>query len=236
MTELTRQQSASREKTLLAAVLLSAWAPLATGIAVLLSHSTTQLADFIRRTVELVAVLVSWLVFRYLERNASLDAARRRRLTRAAELSVAAALGCTGTIVLILALSRLSSFQPGGNVYLGFVIAVLGLATNLWFWRRYTVLTDEQHNPITAAQCRLYRAKACLDVCVIVALAAVAISPSHPATRYVDILGSIAVAVYLLWSGVGAAREVLRGRRATLEEQVPLGAGAKRQEHQKLGE
>jgi len=216
MTELTSQQSASREKTLLAAVLLSAWAPLATGIAVLLSHSTTQLADFIRRTVELVAVLVSWLVFRYLERNASLDAVKRRRLTRAAELSVAVALTCTGSIVLILALSRLSSFQPGGNVYLGLVIAGLGLVTNLWFWRRYTALTREQHNPITAVQCRLYRAKACLDICVIAALSAVAISPSHPATRYVDILGSVAVAAYLLWSGLGAAREALRSRGAEL--------------------
>jgi len=40
----------------------------------------------------------------------------------------------------------------------------------------------------------------CLSV--FAALAAVAIAPAHPATRYVDILGSISIAGYLLWSGL----------------------------------
>ena len=49
MRDLSAKQVAARERTLLIALLLSMWAPLATGYAVLMSHSTTQLADFIRR-------------------------------------------------------------------------------------------------------------------------------------------------------------------------------------------
>ncbi|MFO7625268.1 MAG: hypothetical protein R6V73_13035, partial [Anaerolineales bacterium] len=46
----------------------------------------------------------------------------------------------------------------------------------------------------------LYRAKAFVDLTVILALASVAISPAHLLTRYIDLLGSLAVALYLLWS------------------------------------
>jgi hypothetical protein len=51
---------------------------------------------------------------------------------------------------------------------------------------------------VIAGQQQLYRAKASVDLCVVAALATVAIAPCHPATRYVDLLGSL----YLVWSGV----------------------------------
>ena len=200
---LSREQAASREKTLLVAFLLSVWAPLATGLAVLMSHSTTQVADFIRRTVELVALFVSWQVFRYLEgghKPRLLESVAKARIEKIASLSVAAALGCSGLVMLALSLSRLSSFQPGGNVILGLTIAVLGLITNAWFWQRYRRMTHEHFNPVIASQVSLYRAKAFVDLTVILALASVAISPAHLLTRYIDLLGSLAVALYLLWS------------------------------------
>lgn len=206
MGELTREQASSRERTLLIALLLSAWGPFVTGYAVLSSQSTTQLADFIRRSVELVALFLSWWVFRRLQRRAALDAAGRERLERVAGVSVAGAMICSGAVMLIVALSRLSVFEPGGNVTLGLVIAVLGLLTNGWFWRRYAAMTREQYSSVIAAQQNLYRAKTFVDLCVVLALAAIAIAPVHPATRYVDILGSITVAGYLLWSGLRTAQ------------------------------
>lgn len=201
MTDLTGKQAAKREKTLLTAVLLSAPGPLVTGLAAISSHSTTQLADFIRRSAELVALIVSWWVFHTLQRHQPLNETRQSRLERLAELSVAGAMGCSGIIMLMIALSRFSAYQPAGNVISGLVIAVLGLLTNTWFWRRYASLTHEQFNPITAAQQKLYRAKAWVDLCVVIALTAVTIAPDHPATRYIDIVGSITVAIYLLYSG-----------------------------------
>jgi divalent metal cation (Fe/Co/Zn/Cd) transporter len=207
MAQLTKEQAAAREKTLLAAFLLSSWAPLTTGIAVLLSRSTTQVADFIRRTAELVALFVSWQVFRYLQRKDKLDRASRDRVEKIAGLSVATALGCSGLVMFGLAISRVSTFEPGGNVYLGLVIAVLGLATNSWFWRRYTLMTREHFSPLIDSQIQLYRAKAFVDLCVITALGAVAINPGHTITRYIDISGSLAVSLYLLWSSFRTANK-----------------------------
>ncbi len=206
MSILSREQAASREKTLLIALLLSTPGPLLTGIAAVTSRSTTQLADFIRRSMELVALFLSWWLFRRLQHRQEIGASDQARLERIAGLSVAAAMGCTGVVMLIVALSRLAVFEPGGNVTMGLIIAVLGLLANSWFWRRYTAMTREQFSSIIAAQMQLYRAKAIVDLCVVAALSAVAVAPYHPATRYIDILGSIAVAAYLLWSGVRTAR------------------------------
>lgn len=205
MGDLAPRQTASRERTLLASFLLSAWAPLATGYAVVISHSTTQAADFTRRSVELIALFISWQVFRYLARHEK-PAAARARWERAASLSVSAALVCSGSVMLLLTLWRLTDFTPGGNVYVGLVIAGLGLLTNGWFWRRYTALGQEQYNQIIDAQRRLYQAKAFVDLAVILALAAIAIQPEHMATRYIDLGGSFVVAVYLLWRGASGGR------------------------------
>ena len=182
-----------------------------TGFAVITSHSTTQLADFIRRAVELVVLFISWWVFRRLQRNAELGEVDQARLERGAGLSVAGAMICSGIVMLIVALSRLSVFEPGGNVTFGLTIAALGMLVNAWFWRRYTVLTREHYSSVIASQRDLYRAKASVDLCVVAALAAVAIAPAHPATRYVDLLGSVMVAGYLLWSGLRLAQKHLVG-------------------------
>lgn len=205
MSNLTSAQAARRERTLRTALLLSLWAPLATGLAVLHSHSTTQLADFIRRTVELAALLVSWLVFRYLSHRNPIPEVRTR-LERAAGLSVAAALACSGLVMLGLALYRVTtSFRPGGNVIPGLAIAGLGVLTNGWFWWRYAGYGREQPDAIIEAQRQMYQAKTSVDLCVVAALAALALFPAHPFTRHFDLLGTTILAGYLLWSGARTA-------------------------------
>ncbi len=209
MNALSKAQSSSRQKTLLTSLLLSAPGPLVTGIALLTSHSTTQLADFLRRGVELVAIFISWWIFRKLQQNAAFGKKQQGQLERVAGLSTAGAMTSSGVILLGVAISRLSVFEPGGNVIMGLTIAVLGMLVNAWFWRRYAVLTREQYSQVIAAQVQLYHAKAAVDLCVVIALAAVALAPAHPLTRIVDILGSITVAGYLLWNGLRSVRKYL---------------------------
>ncbi len=211
MSNLSKAQSSSREKTLLISLLLSAFGPLVTGFALVSSRSTTQLADFVRRSMELVAVFVAWWVFHRLQRNAEPDAAHRSALERSAALSTAGAMAGSGFVLLGVALSRLSVFEPGGNVTLGLTVAALGLVVHAWFWRRYAILTGEQYSAVITAQQQLYRAKTWLDLCVFIALAVVAVAPNHLATHYVDILGSLTVAGYLLWSGLQMAEPHLPG-------------------------
>lgn len=215
MKNLSPVQTAGREKTLLAAFLLSMWGPLATGLAVAMSSSTTQVADFVRRSVELGALFISWRVFRYLSRSGKVSPLRVARLERAAGLSVASALLIAGIVMLYLSLTRPAAFAPGGNVYPGLFIASCGLLVNSWFWRRYSRLNRENFSSIIEAQRYLYRAKAFIDFCVIIALSTVAIWPGHPVTGHIDLAGSLLVAAYLLWSGFRAARRSLEETAVT---------------------
>lgn len=192
------------ERTLLASVVLSAPGPIVVGAGLLLGRSSTQLADFIRRSAELAAIVVSWVVFRILHGAGEPDAARKARLERAANLCVGAAMCLSGAALTLVGL--FSTDTEKGNVVPGLVIAVLGVTTNSWFWLRYRKLDREKPDPILAAQSRLYRAKSLVDAGVTVALTVIAVAPASPAARYVDLGGSLIVAAYLIANGVSAIR------------------------------
>ncbi|NMB19556.1 MAG: cation transporter [Firmicutes bacterium] len=195
----------SGERTLLASVLLSSPGPLVLGIALFYGRSSTQLADFIRRAVELAAIVVSWAVFRILHQHGEPDRSRQERLEGIANTCVGAALFLSGLVMLFITLS--SSNSDKGNVIPGLIIAFLGALVNSWFWLRYRKLNREEPNAILAVQSRLYGAKSVVDSCVVVALFSVAIAPRAPITGYIDLGGSIVVAVYLIRSGIVTIRD-----------------------------
>jgi len=192
------------ERTLLTSVLLSAPGPLVVGIGLFLGRSSTQLADFIRRTAELAAIVVSWAVFRSLHRDGDPDPARRARLEAIANTSVGVALCVSGAAMLVVALWSRPAAQ--GNVIPGLVIALLGVTTNSWFWWRYAHLNREHPQAILAGQRTLYRAKSLVDACVSTALLTVALAPGTTAARVMDTGGSLVVALYLLTTGASTLR------------------------------
>ncbi|MEL7609310.1 MAG: cation transporter [Bacillota bacterium] len=187
------------ERTLLASVVLSSPGPIVVGIGLLLGRSSTQFADFIRRTAELVAIIVSWVIFRITNKDAGEATIRKTKLEHIANLCVGAAMCSSGAVMLLMAF--LSDGGEKGNVIPGLVIAILGVTTNSWFWLRYRKLNRANPNAILAVQSRLYRAKSFVDACVTAALATVAVSPASAAARYMDIAGSVVVAAYLIVNG-----------------------------------
>lgn len=190
----------SGERTLLASVILSSPGPLILGIALFFGRSSTQLADFIRRTAELAAIIVSLIVFRILHKNDEQEIVNKSKLEHTANLCVGAAMCLSGAAMLFIAL--FSSDTETGNVIPGLVIAVLGVITNSWFWLRYRKLNREKPDAILAVQSRLYLAKSLVDICVTTALTFVAVVPGAPVTRFVDLGGSIIVAAYLVFNGI----------------------------------
>jgi len=207
MKALNEYQSSNREKVMLMSLLLSAPGPIVTGIPAILSHSATQIADFLRRTSELVALFVSWWIYRKLKHIENSDDTYRIHLERIANLTVFGAMMCSGMSMFIVGVSRFFIYRANGNVVLGLIIAILGVLTNLWFWWRYRNMIREKYNSVIAGQEKLYRAKACIDICVVSALISVAVAPNHPLTQFIDALGCIIVAFYLLYNGVDMLRK-----------------------------
>lgn len=196
----------SGSRTLLLSVLMSAPGPLIIGLGLMVGQSSTQIADFFRRSSELLAIIMAYIVYQITTReDGETDQVRKARLERLSNLFVGAMMCLGGSIMLILALT--SENTDKGNVIPGLVIAVLGVIANTLFWRKYTRLNKAEPNAILAVQARLYRAKSLVDGCVTIALLAVMLLPGTTIAFYIDMVGSVIVASYLIYCGIQTIRE-----------------------------
>lgn len=195
----------SGKRTLLMSVLMSSPGPLVVGLGLLVGQSSTQLADFVRRSAELLAIILSFVVYTMTTKENYTDLEMKAKLERFSNIFVGAAMLLGGIAMLFIAL--FSENTDKGNVIPGLSIAVMGVIANSLFWRKYTRLSRETANPILTVQARLYRAKTIVDSCVTIALATVAIFPQSQAAYYLDIAGSVIVAVYLIYCGGKTIKE-----------------------------
>lgn len=193
------EQSGAR--TLLMSVVMSSPGPIVVGIGLFLGRSSTQLADFVRRSVELCVILISYFIYRVLHKDETeLETLHKAKLERTANLCVGVAMCLSGLAMLFIALFGGSSEK--GNVIPGLCIAFLGVTANSWFWLRYTKLANQSGDAILAVQSRLYRAKSFVDACVLIALLIVMIAPLSAVAHWADIGGSIIVTGYLIANGI----------------------------------
>lgn len=198
----------SGSRTLLMSVLMSAPGPLIIGLGLLVGRSSTQIADFIRRSAELLAIIMAFVVYQITTKDGVCDEARKAKLERLSNIFVGAMMCVGGTFMVILAI--LSDNADKGNVIPGLVIALLGVIANSIFWIKYTKLNNAEPNAILAVQARLYRAKTLVDGCVTTALLSVVIAPASQLSIWLDFIGSIIVAVYLIWCGIKTIRDAIK--------------------------
>ena len=195
---MSNQKSGSR--TLLWSVIMSSPGPLVVGLGLLAGRSSTQIADFVRRSAELLAIIASFVVYRITTKDGICDEHRKAKLERISNAFVGAMMCIGGSLMLVLAWA--SEEADKGNVIPGLAIAVMGVIANTIFWRKYTRLHKAEPNAILLVQSRLYRAKSLVDGCVTIALLSVAIAPASPISFWLDFLGSVIVAIYLIWCGI----------------------------------
>lgn len=198
----------SGSRTLLMSVLLSAPGPLIIGLGLLVGRSSTQIADFIRRSAELLAIIMAYVVYQITTKDGVCDEVRKAKLERLSNIFVGAMMCVGGTFMVALAI--LSDNADKGNVIPGLVIALLGVIANSIFWVKYTKLNNAEPNAILAVQARLYRAKTLVDGCVTTALLSVVIAPASQISLWLDFIGSIIVAVYLIWCGIKTIRDAIK--------------------------
>ena len=197
---MSRKNTKSGSRTLLLSVLMSAPGPLVVGLGLIAGRSSTQIADFVRRSAELLAIIISFLVYRITTKEGTCDEAKRNTLERRSNAFVGAMMCLGGAFMVLLAF--LTDNSDKGNVIPGLAIAVMGVIANTAFWMKYTRLNKSEPNAILQVQSRLYRAKALVDGCVTAALLSVVILPGSPVSYWLDFAGSLIVALYLIYCGV----------------------------------
>ena len=201
-------QKKSGTKTLLWSVIMSAPGPLIIGLGLFVGRSSTQIADFVRRSSELLAIIMAYIVYKITTKDGVCNTEKKERLEKFSNLFVGAMMCLGGTLMLLLAFA--SENEDKGNVIPGLAIALLGVIANTIFWRKYTKLNRQEPNAIIAVQARLYRAKSLVDSCVTIALLSVALLPESPISYYLDLVGSVIVALYLIWCGIQTIFERLK--------------------------
>jgi len=203
---MSNQKSGSR--TLLWSVIMSSPGPLVVGLGLLAGRSSTQIADFVRRSAELLAIIMSFVIYTVTTKDGSCDEKKKAVLERRSNIFVGLMMCVGGSFMIALAL--MSEVEDKGNVIPGLAIAVMGVIANTIFWRRYTRLNKAEPNAILAVQARLYRAKSLVDGCVTAALLSVVIAPDAPVSAWLDFLGSLIVAAYLIWCGIRTVWEAYK--------------------------
>ena len=193
-------QKKSGTKTLLWSVIMSAPGPLIIGLGLFVGRSSTQIADFVRRSSELLAIIMAYIIYKITTKDGVCDTAKKEKLEKFSNLFVGAMMCLGGSLMLLLAFA--SEQEDKGNVIPGLVIALLGVIANTIFWRKYTKLNKQEPNAILAVQARLYRAKSLVDSCVTIALLSVVLFPTSALSYYPDLIGSVIVALYLIWCGI----------------------------------
>ena len=193
------------KRTLLMSVIMASPGPLVVGLSLIIGNSSTQMADFIRRTSEFFAIVMSFIVYKIAETGNIEDEWRKERLERRSNLIVGIVMALGGAIMAMLALTAHTTDK--GNVIPSLVIALLSATANAIFWSKYERLRKKTANPILTVQSRLYRAKTLIDCCVSVALVMLIVLPSSPISHWFDLGGSAIVAIYLLRAGITTAVE-----------------------------
>ena len=202
------QKKKSGAKTLLWSIIMSSPGPLVVGLGLLAGRSSTQIADFVRRSAELLAIIMSFIVYTATQKDGVCDEMKKRKMERGSNMFVGSMMCLAGAIMVVLAFAM--NNEEKGNVIPGLSIAVLGVIANSIFWAKYTRLNKAEPNAILAVQAILYRAKTLVDSSVTIALLSVLIAPQSAVSYWLDLIGSIIVSVYLVWCGIRTIYEELK--------------------------
>ena len=187
-------------KTMLLSVIMSSPGPLVVGLGLLVGQSSTQVADFVRRSIELLAIILAFVVYCITTKGSATDNSKKQRYEKGTNLFVSVAMVVSGVIMTALALT--SQSEDKGNVIPGLCIALLGVVANSLFWKKYKKLGAETENKILLIQSKLYRAKTFVDSSVVIALSVVLLSKNPAVSYWFDLVGTICVSAYLVFTGV----------------------------------
>jgi cation diffusion facilitator family transporter len=189
-----------KENLVLVALCTTLISLLPTAYAALISNSTTLFADLLRCLGEFFAIVASWAVLIKMSRS---DSSQFNygfgKLEQLAGIAVAAALFLTFLVSLTSGIRGLIVPTKLENAEFGFLFAVLSVGGNALLWVSNYVADARAPSPIAESQWRLFRAKTCATMVVVVSLGVALAFADSEAAVYVDPLGSVVLSLFMLW-------------------------------------
>ena len=179
---------------------MSSPGPLVVGLSLMGGNSTTQLADFLRRTIEFLAIVLAFVVFCLTCNEDTVDHDKKLRLERYSNIFVSFSMVISGLIMLGLGIFVQN--ENKGNLIPSLVIALIGLCSNGIFWLKYHKMFKQSNDELFRTQRSLYGGKIFVDTSVFASLTVVLFSNNITLSYYFDLFGTVCVASYLVYSGI----------------------------------
>ena len=110
------------KKTMTLSLLIGIPGPIVTAIGMIIGKSTTQFADFIRRAIELLAIISSFIIYNKTTKDNHYNLEKKEKLEKVSNKVVAITMIICGLIMLILGL--ITQNEEKGNVIPGLIISI----------------------------------------------------------------------------------------------------------------
>lgn len=171
-----------------------------------ISNSAALFTDALRCSVEFLAIAITWLIARHISKESfRIYNYGFGKLEHLCSLAVACAMLAAFAVASFSAFMRLLNPQVVVNSGFGLLLSILSVAGNFFVWRRNVSVNLVAPSPIVASQTRLFLSKTLASLVVFVALLASSLSGATPWVQYLDPLGSIILAGFLLYSSYSLA-------------------------------
>ena len=195
-------------------------------MAMILANSVTLQSNVLRSSSETLAIFFSWLTVRRVAQGIT----HRYnygygKLENLASLVIAAVMILSLAVIFGNAVGRFRNPIAIGGLGAGMGLLFAGLAgsANAWYWVRLQGIAEKQSSAIMESQWRLFRARTIANLCVISSLGLSLTLRNYSWVVYVDPVGSIVLAGFLLFSAYGIiSMSVYDLLDRTLEESLQM--------------
>jgi cation diffusion facilitator family transporter len=190
----------------------------------ILGGSLTQVTDLFRSISEALAVGFSFISLRKTSRGRDdIHQFGYGKLESLAGIIVVAVILITVLVVIFGMVIRLQNPPAVGMVGYGLILAIFSFFVDFYFWRRNYQISLKEHSPLMESNWRLFRSKAAVNVLVVMTLALSLLFRNNSGVIYIDIIGTVAVAGYMLFTAyrllTSSVYELIDG---TLDESLQI--------------
>ena len=199
------------QSTMKKALIIGVLSSTTTGISAVIGGSVTQYVDFGRRFLEFISTLVAFVVYRKLSKNPDIPADKQAAIQWRACLITSIVMICSGLLLSLVSILSFSTDAQHGNLIPGYIVAILGVLINLYFCISYYRSLQKEKDPIIKSQFQMFRAKTGVDFCVVFTLSCFIFVPNWTLLPWIDLCGSLIVAIFLFVEGIRNYKQTKRG-------------------------
>lgn len=188
-------QTKKGRKNLIFATFMSIPGPVLLAVTLAKGVSSTQIADLIRRSCELLTIALAWLVFELTQRK-TITATAKTRLEAFIKYFTGGSMCASGAIMLYVAIAEFGQTQ--GSALPSLILSSIGAAINCKLYLNYRKLD----NAVLSIQAKLHRVKMLLDCGLVTILLVWLTVPMEGVKFYADLIGTAVISGYLIWNGI----------------------------------